>query len=86
MGFASSQGLHTLQDSLINGAGSKGFDQTIIVDTHLLSIDNSSLDVPRVNYYISTTKDKINVSIVIVDSFPAKTHSCLAKRVMVAYC
>lgn len=49
MGLASSQGLHALQDSLVNGAGSKGLDQTVIVDTHLLSINHSSLDVPRVN-------------------------------------
>lgn len=59
MGLASSQSLHALQDSSVNGAGSKGLDQTVIVDTHLLSVNNSSLDVPRVNCKMFEQRKKI---------------------------
>lgn len=59
MGLASSQGLHALQDSLVDGAGSKRLDQTVIVDSQLLSVNNSSLDVPRVHCKMFEQRKKI---------------------------
>ena len=59
MGLATSQVLQALQNSLVNLAGAKRLDQTVIINSQLLAVHYSALNVPGVDY----NRKEIRVSI-----------------------